>query len=536
MKIEVENVAAAAIEKIIDLPITFAHKVVEFFPRSVQWGWFELILKHHSVVGTSAPRVGKSMIIAFTILWLMLKHARQDVRIFSPRHEQAREAHSYIYNWVNGSPLLKAFVKRSAGGKMMLDQTKIVFQNGSNTKLFGINTRREGTNASIFWLNEFDWFPPDKLPLIFDRGMATNVGGTPTYYILDGTIEGIGNITNALASDEYFTLPMVDVYQGLAAGWLSEKEVRKARLSMTDDEWLRKYCLIPTEARNFIWESMLRFSQMVGNEWELTTFRELPAKTRYGRPPGSRIAFGLDMGAQGSGEDASEYALKVTEMVFRDGGGSYRRDLWGRTWSPTEDPGQIINDVADAWNFFRPDAAYGDSLDANLIAQINEEVHSRGYTDYDWRMFGDNSAGSWKQWRDYGLMAPLRNSGPAKHNMYVSLQKAIHNVKYMTEDDFTGNVMVFPQANPAAESAGELALLRTVRELANLGAEKTNAGYYKIYRIMTKTKDAKLQVNGKSMLGDDLPDALAMSNFALDFLETQEPKGDITPSVVTVER
>lgn len=535
---DVVNVADAAIRKIIDMPITFAHKIIGFYPRSIQWGWFELILKHHSVIGTSAPRVGKSMIVAFTILWLMLKYPKQDVRIFSPRFDQAKEAHLYLYNWINNTPLLKQFVKRGAGGKQVLDMTRIELINGSNTKLFGVNSKREGTNATIFWLNEFDWFPSEKLPLILDRGMAVNESGSPTFYILDGTIEGIGNITNALASDEYFNLPMVDVYQGLASGWLGEKEVRKARLDMTDDEWLRKYCLIPTEARNFIWESKLRLSQMIGNEWDLGVLPAFGSKMRYARANvNSKIGIGLDMGAQGSGEEASEYALKVKEMVFRaDGQGTIRRDLWGRTYEPTTDPGYIINDIADVWDFFRPDGGYSDSLDANLTAQINEELLDRGLTDYDWRMFGDNSQASWKQWREFGLLTPLRNDGPTKHHMYLSLQKAIHNVSYMTDKDFAGNVMVYPQMRPEKTDEQNVILARTIRELANLGAEKSLSGYYKIHKIMSKVSDKQLGINGRSLLGDDLPDADAMANWFLDFLQAQEPRGNMELFFETAER
>lgn len=531
--IETVDIADAVIQKYTKNdknPVPFARFIVGIELRPIQLAWFYLILKHPSVVGTSAPRIGKSLAVAFTILYLMCKYPKQDVRIFAPRFEQAKEAHTYIYEWVQKSPALKAFVAKAASGKPILDMSKIQLRNRSNTKLFGMDSKREGTNATIMWLNEYDWFPPDVIPLIMDRGMGKNENEQPTRYILDGTIEGIGNITTALDDPDWFTLPMLDVYQGLALGYLDEESVKKTRAKTPDDEWLRKYCLIPTEARNFIWESKLRLAQFVGLHWKLPTYEVIPG-LRYDKQAGEKIAFGLDMGAQGSGDDASEYALNVHGMV-----GRYRRWLYSKTWEPTEDPGVIINEIADIWSFFRPDGGYGDSLDANLVAQINEELYARGLIDYDWKMFGDNSAGAWREWREFGLLTPLVNSGPTKHHMYTSYQKAIHNVSYMGHDDFTGNVMVFPQVQPHLDDEQNLLLARNIRELANLGYEKTAAGYYKISRIKMKINDEKLNMKGIVKLGDDLPDAGAMANYFLDFLQSQEPKGELDLSVSVRDR
>lgn len=530
MNIQITDIADAVIQKYVKSPLNFAKFIAQFEPRPLQWGWFTLMDKYNSYIGTSAPRTGKTKGVAFKLLYWLCKNRDEDLRIWAPRFEQARESFVYIYEWVSNSPALKAFVARSAAGKQLLDLTKLQFKNGSNIKLFGVNSKREGTNATILWCEEYDWFPPDIIPLIFDRGSAINTNGQPTRYILTGTIEGKGNIFQAMEAKEWYTLPTVDVYQGLAVGILDEEAVKKTREQVTDDEWLRKFCLIPTEARNFIWESKLRLSQYVGLKWGIEPVTVIPG-LRYGRMEGSRISFGLDMGAQGSGDDASEYALKVNEMI-----GPYRRSLFAKTWEPTEDPGVIINDMADIWAFFRPDGGYGDSLDANLTALVNEELYNRGLIDYDWKMFGDNSAAAWREWREFGLLTPLVNTGPVKHNMYTSLQKAIHNVSYMDNPEFTGNVMIYPQMQSHKDDEQNINLSRNIRELANLGYEKSAAGYYKIQRIKKKIDDAKLGVRGKLKLGDDIPDADAMTNYHLDYLQAQEPKGEMNVTAEVRDR
>ena len=299
---------------------------------------------------------------------------------------------------------------------------------------------------------------------------------------------------------------------------------------MTQEEWLRLMLLIYVESRNFIWESKLRASQLIGLKWGLRP--EVPRKgKRFHRAPGSVVSIGLDMGSQGSGDDASEFALEVVQ-----GFGKYRRWLYSKVWPPTTDPSVLINDIADIWEYFRPDGGYGDALDANLIAQINTELYARGLVDYDWTIFGDNSASAWKEWAEYGLLAPIRNSGATKHAMYTSLKAALDNVPYASDKDFSGNVFIFPQEDRSLTTEEWRELTVLLRELSNLTAERTRAGYLSIERIKRKIEDDSIGFSGTLKLGDDRADALAMANYFLDFKMGPSAPQDFKVVAETVER
>lgn len=238
----------------------------------------------------------------------------------------------------------------------------------------------------------------------------------------------------------YYVLPKVNVYQGLAAGWLEKKDVMDQRREMTDEEWLRTQVLIYVESRNFIWSSKLRVSQLIGLRWGLAPVVPVPGDY-YRKKDGERVAFGMDMGAQGSGDDASDYVLEVTSAV-----GPFRRWLFGKRWPGTTDPEVIINDVCELWRFFRPDGGYGDSLDANLIAQINDRLYELGLVRWNWRRLGDNELEGWINWARKGLLTPIVNHGRTKHHFYNSLKKAIDNCSQITRYELPqGRYFVFPQ-------------------------------------------------------------------------------------------
>ena len=181
--------------------------------------------------------------------------------------------------------------------------------------------------------------------------------------------------------------------------------------------------------------------------------------------------------------------------------------------------------MCEIWRFFRPDGGYGDSLDANLISQINDRLYELNLTYYNWRIAGPNVLEGWSQWARRGLLTPLNNQGRTKHHFYNSLKKCIDNSVQLAQlppgAAPAGSVMIFPQIDRYKarhlEHWRELQIL--LRELANLQAERVPSGYYKISRIVKKIEDKELKFDGKSKLGDDRADALAMANYFMDYLQ-----------------
>lgn len=478
--------------------------------------------QYPDVLGNSCMRVGKTVVIQLKNLDEKLMTPYEEEMIFAPKHDQAVKTFKTQYDIIDKQPVVNAYVRRNSAGKQLFGLGFVEFYNNSTAKTFGVNSNFEGENATIQHVDELDDVPADTLKRVKGRATGKNRNGMPTRHRYTGVIWGKLNIWkiedefNRGLEGAYYVLPKVNVYQGLAAGWLEKKDVMDQRREMSDDEWLRTQVLIYVESRNFIWSSKLRLSQLIGLKWGLTPVVPVPGHV-FRRDERERVAFGLDMGAQGSGDDASDYALEVTSSK-----GPYRRWLFGKRWPATADPEIIINDVAELWFFFRPDGGYGDSLDANLIAQINDRLYEMGLVRSNWRKFGANELDAWPKWAKKGLLTPIVNGGRTKHHFYNSLKKAIDNCTQIANYELpSGKIFIFPQIDrykaKELEHWKELQIL--IREIENLQAERTKGGYYKISRISKKIEDKELQFDGNSKLGDDGPDALAMSNYFLDYLE-----------------
>jgi len=532
-RIEIYHRAEEAIKKIIDNPIEFYRKFCRPFPPDgYQYLWMQEYDNHSRCVHPATPRTRKTTTASAYFFRKMFKHPYVELLHVTPRADQGkRQGYRNIYEWIAQNELLKAFVKRSATGKLMLYDDHVVLYNNSVAKCFGVDSKFEGENATDIWVDETDDIPEDKFKKIFDRGLAKNKNGLPTFYLLTGMIKTKGNLYNFENDPLWHVVqPRVDLYMALQLGVIAREDAKTLRGQMSQEEWLRLMMLIYVESRNFIWESKLRASQIIGLKWGLKPHKPIYGKT-FRRAPGSVIAIGIDMGAQGSGDDASEYALQVVQ-----GFGRYRRWLYSQVWPPTTDPSVLINDWVRIWEYFRPDGGYADALGAGLIAQFNGELYKRGLVSHDWTMFGDNSQSSWNEWREYGLLTPLRNSGVNKHNMYMSLKTALDNTPNIGDKEFSGNVFIFPQEDRSLSAEEWRELTITLRELSNLNAERTKAGYLSIGRIKKKIDDAEVGFSGSLKLGDDRADALAMANYFLDFLLADEGQKDFRVVAKAVER
>lgn len=514
------NVADRVIQRLKPDPFERMRLLYNKELRPFQWEWWFLMDEHPDVLCKACPRVGKTVDIAIKNLDECVTYADEQAMVFGPRYEQACNSFQPAYEIVENSEPLMAFVDRNVAGKQEIGKGFVKFINRSSIKCFGVTSNFEGENASILHVDELDDVPTDTLKRIFGRAIGKNKSGLPTRKRLSGVIWGKLNIFAFDNDPDFFTLPAVDVYQALAAGYLDEKSVRDARSRMTTDEWLRTMCLIYVEARNLIWEAWLKMSQYIGLHWNIVPVP--PLKGAEYRKRGA-VSFGLDMGHQGGGDDSSSYSLQVTEAV-----GKYRRWVWGRVWPPDADPNEIITDVCDAWDFFRPDTGFGDALDANLIAQINEELYNRGAVYWNWKLKGKNQEEGWREWARHGLLTPIHNLGHTKHYMYKSLRNSIFNSINIDSTQPSGNIFVFPMGDREKSKTmpSWMELQMVIRELGNLVAEKMPSGYLKIERYKKKEDDYKAENFGESLkLGDDRPDALAMSHYGLDYMEARKSTG-----------
>lgn len=494
-------------------PVQFVDTVFNMELRAFQWQWWFLMEEHPDILGYACPRVGKTVVIQLRNLFEKLTTPHEEELIFAPKFDQAVKSFKVQYDIIERSELVQAFVTRNAAGKKEFGKSLVDFQNGSLARCFGATSQFEGENASIEHVDELDDIPNDALIRILGRAIGENKNGKPTRHRFTGVIWGKLNIWHYKTETDFFCLPPLDVYTALAAGYLDRKAVGVQRALMTDDEWLLTQCLIFFEARNYIWSSWLRMSQNIGLYWNLYPVKP---RRRIKYLKRGTVAFGMDMGAQGSGEDASEYSLQVTEQV-----GNIRRWVWGKTWPPDIPADDLISEVADCWEFFQPDIGFGDARDANLIALINSELYSRRLTWFDWKMLGKNDMEGWREWAKQGLMTPAHNNGRMKHHMFASLKRAIFNCMHLGELQTDARVMVFPMVDREKSLSlpewQELSML--IRELQNLVSEKTKQGYDKITRHKTREKSGDNEFGEALKLGDDRPDALAMSNWGLDFLE-----------------
>lgn len=502
-------------------PFEFVRVIFGRELRAFQWRWWFLMDEYDDVLGYSCMRVGKTVGVQMKCLYEELTTPWEELLIFAPALDQAVDTFQTQYDIIEEDPsgAIQPMLARAAGtGKKEFGSGFVKFINKSSVGTYGEKSNFEGKNSTIQHIDELDDITPDKLKRMLGRSVAENRNGKATRIRLTGVIWGKLNIYHYQFNSEFFTLPPVDVYQGLAAGYLNQEKVKEMRAQFTEDEWLRAACLQFVESRNFIWEAWLNASMTIGASWGLFPYGPKNSITydKHGL-----IAFGLDMGAQGAGEDASDYSLQVVEAV-----GNYRRWVWGRTWPPDTPPDQLIEEVSEAWRFFQPDGGYGDARDANLIAQINSNLYRRGLTYYNWMIEGKNDMTGWVKWLEHGLLTPIHNNGRTKHYMFGNLQKAIFNCATADSSGATIRlVLPFADHNKAKKKPHWQELLMLKRELLNLTSERTASGYLKITRHKTREQDPDNDFGPSIKLGDDRPDALAMANHALDYIGSMRSAG-----------
>lgn len=454
--------------------------------------WINESLTNPFTMTYSVPRGGKTMSIETADLYDVLMNPADELVVYAPTLGQCRETLKYHYDWIDKSPVLKAYL-RKRNGKPMLSSDGYEFMNGSTAKLFSIRGEIEGHNVSIARIEEFDDWPWERFANDVPRRWAAaskNKAGMRVR--ITGVIMGEENIfrllQDAALAGKYKNLSvhpdwgLIDVWLLLAFGGVLDKDaVEMQQASMSADEWARSMLLRFTEAKNFIWRKYLRAGQKLSLLWGLD-WDEAKKGERYERHPGETVGFGLDCGHAGQSADSSVYSLQVLSQTVANGQ-RYERWLGGYNWDPTTDSERLENEIVDILDYYRPDGGHGDALKYDLISSINRKCFKKGITGINIDDFPENTPGNWDKW----WFQPMWNNDKGKHEMYSLLQHGIHSVK-----------LFFPYAEKRDDRPMAVMLRKVLKQLEGIRAYKTS-GLYPRYAAENKK------------IGDDDADALGMA-------------------------
>lgn len=478
-RVEVSHAAEKEIQRYKGNHLLWHKHVCNVDLRPHQVLWMEQMDRWPMTSVVAPPRVGKTFAVEMYCLEEAATNPWEDYRIFAPAEHQGANSLKYQIDGILASPILSAYIETRLGRKQ-IRSTGYTLQNGSNAEYYGQNSKLDGVNATIIRGEEFDDMDMDLWKnRILPRGMANNRNGLPTRIRVTGVIQGKENLYNLENDPNFHILQKIDIYDAIALEVIDEGFVSVLRDSLTDDQWLRIALVQYVESRNFFWSTYLRKMQKSGYRAGITPVTPVPGG-RYETT--GTVAFGLDMGAQGGSATSSKYSLQVVEKV-----GLFKRWLYGEEFEPTINPKLLRERVVALWDYFRPAGGFGDAFDANLIAQINDDLYSEGLISYNrQKEHAENRSENWKHW----TLQPIRFSGSTKHLMFKGLQDTIHQEMMYTPLVIAGD--------PQYES-----LAKTIRQLENIKALQGGASYLLFEMI-------------KKSVGDDNPDALAMCNFYLD--------------------
>jgi len=446
---------------------------IDLYPHQVMW--MDQMDRFPMTSTVASPRVGKTFAVEMHGLKSCAVNAWEDYRLFAPAEHQAAVSLKYQIDAILASPVLAAYIETRLGRKQ-LRTTGYTFQNGSNAEYFGQNAKLDGVNATIIRGEEFDDLDMDTWrDRILARGMAKNRNGLPTRIRVTGVIQGKENLYNLENDPSFHVQEKIDIYDGIALGVLDSDYFTLLRDSYTDDQWLRICCVKYVESRNFFWSVHIRKMQKNGAHAGLEPVTPLPGSRYESVGP---VSFALDMGAQGGSATSSKYSLQVLEQV-----GLYKRWLYGEEFDPTVNPKILRQKIVALWDYFRPIGGFGDAFDANLIAQINDDLYAEGLISYNrTKEHAENKPENWKHW----TLQPVRFTGSTKHLMFKGLQDSIHQGLLYTPLVIAGDTRYDN-------------LAKLTRQLENIRAKQASATYL-IYEMIKKS------------VGDDNVDALAMAD------------------------
>ncbi len=480
----------------------FCRDVLNWAPNGLhQIYWVMEMLKQLYTLLFSVPRGGKTMCVEAVNIYEMAINPKEDLRIYAPKLDQAKEALKYHYDWIDASDVLKAFL-RTRNGKPIFSTESYEFANHSIAKGYSIMGNMEAVNVTIARVEEFDDWSWERFANDMPRRMgAAGANGKPTRVRITGTIMGEENIfrllndpnmremfknlsENAAWATEDNPKGLIDVWMLTAfGGILDETAINFARNSMSPDEWARSYLLLFTESKNYIRRKYLRRSQKLSLEFGIDIV-PLRIGDVYIRQPGEIISIGLDCGHAGQGSDSSVYSLQVNSEM-RIGYKRYIRWMAGFNWEPTVNSDDLERGIMHVLEFYRPDGGYGDALKSDLIQRINRKAYERGLTSKNPDDYPENMQSNWKEW----YIIPLWNTDKAKHDMYSTMQGSIHAMECF-----------FPYIDRYDDRPEAAILNKLLIQLEGIRQTK-NKGKYPSYNAeSSKIGDDDADANGMGML------------------------------------
>lgn len=422
------------------------------------------------------PRFGKTWSMEAVCMEELFTNPRETELIFAPKQEQANNALREQLDWIEASPILKEYIAYKRG-KRQLSDTKFELINGSRGKTFGILGHFDSEEASIIRGEEWDDMDMDIwINRVLARGGRVNRSGLPTRYRLSGTIQkGKGNMYATEENGNYHVVTKFDIYDGLELGIYDANAIKLMREEMTDDEWLRIYMLLYTEAKNYIWEQSLNKSIDAGLR---ANWMGIPYQKGGEYSPHGVVYLGFDCGHSGEKKIHSVYRADLVEMI-----GETAMWLNGFEWPSNTDPNKIKSDLLDIWRFYQVSGGYGDALKANFIADVNDDLYERGLIRIDRSRFPENTPSDWRHWS----FSPVWNTGKAKYLWGEILKTKIEHGKlllpYFDNKDGRNIAQMFR---------------RLRRSILNIRIKVTNASYPSFEVI-------------KKELGDDPFDSINMA-------------------------
>ena len=436
----------------------------------------------------SCRRTGKTAVKELYLLEENATKSDQELGIVAPREAQSINNLNYHLDAIRRSEILTAYLGYKSGRRQIGD-TYYQLANRSTARSYGIMSQADGGDLTSASLEEIDDMPRERL---FSRfllmlganrrlGASKSSANKPQIRIT-GVFKGADTLSDLIASGQYRSLPVIDVYTAIEMGTVQADFMARMRNELSPDEYVRQLLCKNISSRNLIWEKYVRRAMQVGLRAGLEIAEPLPG-AEYKRR--GLIGIGYDAGGHGEDPSSSKHAMVIAEQV-----GNFITFPFARTWAANADDQLVRQDLLGACRYFRPDYGVGDAYGVGLISQLNDEAYRAGLTSIDRRSIGDGSSGksTWPEW----YFSPVWFEGQTKHQMAQALRSIFHNghaaIPYIDDQD---------PLDP--ETSG---LRQLMRQLPNVKAEPTSKAYPKYVMIDKK-------------VGDDLFDAAMAAVWSL---------------------
>jgi hypothetical protein len=375
-------------------------------------------------IDTSCRRTGKTAVKALWQLKFLACNGDQELGCVAPRLDQAKTNITYMTDAIARSEILTNFVLYKNGRKQLSDES-FQFYNRSKARAYGIMSQVDGGDLTMADLEEVDDMPKDRLYSNFllmltgtrRLGADINAKNDPMIRVT-GVFKGSDTLESMIDSGEYHMLPLVDIHLGIAMGILQPEFARKMQKELPQEEYIRQLLCERIVGSGFIRFRKWRAAVAAGIEGKLNRAKPLPGG-RY-RKRGN-LVLGMDAAGHGERPEASKWVITIGEQL-----GNFICPIYVKYWSSTADEGQVINDIAAIWEYFRPDYGMGDAFGVAVIAAVNDLLYDRNIISINRHEYGESSASTWPNW----AFSPVQFQGATKHQMATTARTLIHTGRF----------------------------------------------------------------------------------------------------------